>query len=266
VIPANNEGQLYFKFLGDGAVKPWVHLYYHDYDTVNVYAVNLNGTNEYAYKTSPSNLNFGDSSATILTWFNISAVNTEPRIISNRIINAGYEIYLQNDSSFNVFIGGASYRTIKVNGAKPTIGSWVLGALVLDQANDSVRVHFIDNSVMYENKDTNTYVINPSSTLAIGRYSSASQNFFDGKIGETQIITGKALTRAEIMAAYTQTLNGEHFDASYSGGTIVAWYKWSGDNDTGFLDDTSPTLGGNDLTGVNVDKAGDQVIINGGYK
>lgn len=45
---------------------------------------------------------------------------------------------------------------------------------------------------------------------------------------------------------------------------MVGWYKWGGEDDTTFLEDASGF--GNHLTGTNVDRAGDQVIINGGYK
>jgi hypothetical protein len=87
---------------------------------------------------------------------------------------------------------------------------------------------------------------------------SAFTNPFLGQVGEFQIIREHNLSETEITDAYTNGLK-----ESYSAGTVVAWYKWSGSSDAVMLQDYSAS--GNNLTGNNLTTA-DQVKVGTKYK
>ncbi|OQY76149.1 MAG: hypothetical protein B6D44_00150 [Ignavibacteriales bacterium UTCHB2] len=228
------------------------------------YAVDLDGSNEYTYNSTPTNLDLGDSSATVLAWVrygNLTGLHT----IFSYSDTQGYTIYSEDANLRLYVVGSGGTQTFALNGYTLQNNNWVLCALVIDAINDSLRLHIVDDRVLYSAVNASTVEsIIPSGSLAIGA-SVGGSNFLQGQIGCLQIIKKKALTRAEIMDAYNRSHSQEqHFASSYSGGTIVAWYKWAGNDDANFLNDASAS--NNDLTGGNATQANDQVVINGGYK
>lgn len=78
-----------------------------------------------------------------------------------------------------------------------------------------------------------------------------SPHFFQGEIGELQIVRNKLLSASEIRDAYQ---NG--IPAAWPPGIILAHYDWRGTDDAEFLRDISGQ--GNDLGAVNVTRSGNQ--------
>jgi len=94
-------------------------------------------------------------------------------------------------------------------------------------------------------------------TMTIGAFLGGGGGLFNGLIGELQIVRGYALSAAEIAAIYANGIPWGHAQ-----GTVVAHYRWRGTTDADFLKDESAS--GNNLTGMNVTQAADQV--SGSYK
>lgn len=93
---------------------------------------------------------------------------------------------------------------------------------------------------------------NSSSALYVGRYSYAASNYWNGFIGEVQIVRFTDISTSNVNAntllqAYKQGLG------TWANGQVVAWYKWRGNSDSQMLQDISGN--GNNLTGVNLTTA-----------
>lgn len=266
VIPIDNEAQLYFKFFGDNAVKQFLKIYYHDYDTVNVYAVNLNGTDEVLFDTvSSMDITGAGSEFSVMAWIKADDV-TDNGIQIARRTNAYDYWQLQRSSGKPYFIFDDGSQKAVTASSAVSDSTWYNVVITI---SDSMRM-YIDGVRQYGAGTTTvgfTEDFNDAPVFSVGAFNTAGAGyagFGSNIIGEVQIINNHALTQAEITNAYNLTYAGGHYPSSYSAGDVVAWYKWSGDNDTVFLEDVSGFS--NDLTGVNITKAGDQVIINGGYK
>lgn len=272
-ISADNEMQLYFPYFGDTAVKQWIKIYYHDYDTVNVYAADLNGANESMTKATPTGMDITGvgSEFTVMGWFKSPDVTHDNVDIARRQNTYdSWQVGKNTDGKpyFFMYENSPVSQIYCAASSAVTDSTWYHFAVTI--STDSTRIYV--NGVRQYGAGT-TYPplvadVNDAPNLTIGGWSSTggtpnTQNS-NSAIGEIQIINGYALTQAEITNAYNLTYAGSHYPSSYLGGTVCAWYKWSGEDDAVFLEDATGT--GNDLTGNNVDRAGDQVIINGGYK
>jgi len=137
-----------------------------------------------------------------------------------------------------------------------TSGSWHLVSLVRDAVAGTCSLYV--DGVAKVGRDISTYA---RSLFAISKVELNGLNggtFFEGYIGETQIVRGYALTAAEILANYNNGIKGKPFSDSYSDGTIISWWKFAGKDNTVFLQDEQ---GNNDLTGVNMDQENDQVKL-----
>jgi hypothetical protein len=89
-------------------------------------------------------------------------------------------------------------------------------------------------------------------TLRLGALSYSVTNYYQGLLGEVQIVRSYAMTAAEIAVIYQSGIQD-----SYASGTIAAHYKFRGTTDAAMLSDYSGN--GNTLTGTNVTIA-DQVV------
>lgn len=273
IIPVNNEAILYFPYFGDTAVRQFLKIYYHDFDTVNVYAVNLNGTNESMTKTTPTDMDITGvgSEFTVMGWFKSPDVTHDNVDIARR--QNTYDIWQVGKGTdgkpyFFMYENSPVSQINCIASSAVTDSTWYHFAATI--GTDSTRI-YVNGTRQYGAGTTYpplAYDVNDAPNLTIGGWSPVggvpnTQNS-NSTIGEVQIINNHALTQGEIINAYNLTLNGSHYPDSYSGGNVVAWYKWGGEDDATFLEDASGS--GNNLTGNNVDRAGDQVIINGGYK
>ncbi|GJQ44053.1 MAG: hypothetical protein JETCAE03_35510 [Ignavibacteriaceae bacterium] len=267
VIPVDNEAQLYFKYFGDTAAKQFLKIYYHDYDTVNVYAADLNGTNEVLSDTvSDMDITGVGSEFSVMAWVRSPDVsNTGYDVCRRENAHTGWWVLSRSaNKPYFICFDGVTQRSLSAN-AVAQDSVWYHVAVTID--TDSIRMYI--NGVQQTARHSPIgATFDDAPRLDIGAWSPAYagvyQNFSNATIGEVQIINNHALTQGEIINAYNLTLNGSHYPDSYSGGNVVAWYKWGGEDDATFLEDASGS--GNNLTGNNVDRAGDQVIINGGYK
>lgn len=226
-----------------------------------VYAVNMNGSDEYMYNSSTTPFNLGSSSVTILAWVKPSNVTGGKRIVSVRSTQA-YELLL-NDARVEGYMDDGSGTTFGTGASSVAANKWALAFIEIDQGVDSIRVGFINENGLTIFPTARTISdINPNIGLTVGRYPTVATQYFSGLIGETILIKDKALTRSELIQQYNLGAGGDHF--SISGGTIMAWYKWEGATNTDFLNDAGS--GNNDLTGSNVTQSDDQTTITGGYK
>lgn len=226
-----------------------------------VYAVNMNGSDEYMYNSSTTPFNLGSSSVTILAWIKPSNITGAKRIVSVRNTFT-YEL-IQNNGLIEGYLNDGSGTSFNTGASNVTANKWALAFIEIDQGVDSVRVGFVnENGLTIFSNSRSITDFNTNAGLTIGRYPTVATQYFSGLLGEVILIKDKALTRSELIQQYNLGAGGDHF--SISGGTIMAWYKWEGATNTDFLNDAGS--GNNDLTGSNVTQSDDQTTITGGYK
>lgn len=225
-----------------------------------VYAVNLNGSDEYMYNSSTTPFNLGSSSVTILAWIKPSNVTGGKRIVAVRSTQS-YELYL-NDAKVEGHMNDGTGTSFNTGASNVTANKWALAFIEIDQGVDSIRVGFVNENGLTIFPSVRTISdINPNTGLVVGRFSATASQYFSGLLGEVIMVKDKALTRSELIQQYNLGAGGDHF--SISGGTVMAWYKWDGTDDAGFLKDSGST---NNLTGTNVTQSDDQVKLTNGYK
>ena len=186
----------------------------------------LNGSSQYWTKATATGMDFGTATDfSIIAWakHSTTAFGGLQRLAGKSA----------SPSARFMFVGGASGN--------------VMSALVSDGTN-SALLHGItsvnDNKwhlfVMTADRDgfLRLYVdgieegtalslatvgsVTTSSAFEVGGIGAAS--FWNGSVGEVQVVSGYVLTATEVSAlAKTKTLK-----ASYGGGSLVAWYQWNG--------------------------------------
>lgn len=228
-----------------------------------VYAVNLNGTNEWAYKNTPSGIDLEpDSSITIMAWIKTADRTNYGYDVSARTNSYDFWLLQRNEDGsgkpFALVNDGGSFQLPAVSAIAND--TWYFQALTMDA--DSIKLYI--NGVRVA---STTAIINPfndSPTIDIGAWTELGIRVSNSTIGGVQIVMGYALTSSEINQNYVRGIGGLNYLSSYPSGRIVAWYKWDGTSDAEFLNDASSF--NNDLTGNNITRADDQVTVSGGYK
>ena len=190
---------------------------------------------------------------TIMMWVNANDSTATARLYSHRVGSFGWtEIYLSGGELTAVLTANNSSSNQILISEPNFSDDW---QLVTYTANRTGNVELYINGVSVANGDmTDIQVMRTTATLYLGVFAGSS-NYWDGYIGETQIIRGQILTASEILTAYNRGIKGKHFLET---GNEVAWDKFKGNNDTDFLSDET---GNNDLTGTSVTQSDDQIKL-----
>lgn len=231
-----------------------------------VYAVDLNGTNEYAQDTSPADVDLSAKTFTIVAWVKVPnpVLGTTIRTIISTDANPtrGWGLIFNNLERW-AFINSQTATGSFAVAEETRAGTWTFIAIECTSYVGGVSgfIWYLDGSAVSCNGCSDGVdVSSGASKLSIGRDGFSQNFYFPSQIGQIQIISGYALTQGEITELYNR---GGRLKPSYGGGTVVAWYKWDGKTDAEMLNDYSAS--GNDLTGTNVTTA-DQVKIGTTYK
>lgn len=223
----------------------------------DVYAIDINGTDEYCSIASPTSI-LPNSNYSIIMWFKAGDLDGQQALLSrDSDASAGWMLYLE--SNVTTYLNDISIGDAIAETSTRTIGEWTL-VVITQKLSPNVLDIYINGTAVHNTKVATS---NTSTTAQfnIGRRSYPGYlSFFNGLVGQVQFIEGYALGEAEINSLYNA---GGMLNASYGGGTVVAWYKWSGSTDEEMLQDYSAS--NNDLTGNNVTTA-DQVLIGASYK
>lgn len=186
--------------------------------------------------------------------------------------NPGFT-FIKRHTSWNGFYlklgGGTVYKELIPVANQTSIisnGSYHNLATVVNRTSDAGL--YLDGAVIEINGSADITTIGKvinTNPLGIGADANGS-TFLNGKLGEVQITRFTSLPAniaTLISDNYYRGLNKTHLLGSYTGGTIVGWWKWSGATDGAMLNDYSTS--NNDLTGSGVTQAADQVILPTGY-
>ncbi len=212
-------------------------------------AIGLDGSSEYLSKTSPAGMNSNED-FTVLAW--IKTTGTSDRIIQ-RYAGSGAYWYVGIDSDGSL-IAAAYDGTDTVtadDGAAINDGAWHLVVVVFDRSGDITR--YVDGVEYGTQADLASIddISLTGVTLWVGQ-SGASGNYFEGSIGELQVVWGYALTAAEALTAFSSGIR-----TGWAGGTTAAHYHWRGSTNAAMFDDHSVYI--NDLTGTNVTTADQEI-------
>lgn len=195
---------------------------------------------------------------TILHWFKSSYTGADQRIIRLRHASLAQGMLTQLQTTGVVIASLESDGVSAVNitsGAGNADGTWRLGVLSASR---------VGSGQWYINGVASSSAVSITSlgkiitflTLHVGWNTAAA--YFNGQIGETQIIRGYAMTAAQILQIYQTTGILKAYDATaFPNATVVAHYRWKGNSDTLFLKDET---GYNNLTGTSIDQQGNQAI------
>lgn len=192
---------------------------------------------------------------TILHWF--KSTNTAAQRIT-RAVSASTGSYYTELSSSQTLLHQISDGTTTVNISSANgqnDGTWRLGAVAVARTGNG---QWYVNGAASGSAAAVTAIgiIKTLTNLHIGWNTAAA--YFNGQIGELQIIRGYAMTAAQILQIYQSTGILKAYDATtFPGATVVAHYRWRGTSDTDFLKDET---GYNNLTGTNVTQVLDQAI------
>lgn len=236
-----------------------------DDDAPDVYAIDLNGTNEYGQKTSPTGLDLSAKTYTIIAWIKtpdpINGAGSRSIIGTDANPTRGWSLFLNNAEAWNMWVNAGTGATVGAS-TEVRAGTWTLIVFeCIDAGANSDYEFYIDAINVCASGCVNyTNTVNGSSKLTIGTDGYPQGFYWTSQLGQMQVVSGYALTQAGITALYNK---GGTLNASYTGGTVVAWYKWEGATDAEMLNDYSAS--GNDLTGTNLTTA-DQVKIGKTYK
>lgn len=188
--------------------------------TATKMAATFNGSTQYASKSSPSNVTFAVESFSIIAWINPAAAITSP---AQKLFGraSGYSLYLETSGRLY-----ASYwdgtTTVSVSTPAPlTNGQWYLIIATYDRSGNltlyvdgvSVGTPVSISALGAPNVGANH--------LAVGA-TSGGGNYFNGSVGECQIVSGKVLSLEEVGYVYSYGIPD-----SWGGGTVVAHYKWN---------------------------------------
>jgi|SRR3990167_117018 len=227
----------------------------------DVYAVDLNGSNEYATKTSPTDVDLSATTFSIIAWVKTpSTIDGGQRAIISTDANPtrGWVFMLAANEAW-AFVMDNSTGVAVVSPAETETDTWRLIIATCFDLTGGVSDYkvYVDGVATTTLNQGNTS--SGDSKLTVGQDGYSQGWYYPGLIGQVQIVSGYALTADEVTVLYNA---GGTLNASYLGGTVVAWYKWSGTTDVEMLNDYSAS--GNDLTGTNVTTA-DQVLIGATY-
>lgn len=223
----------------------------------DVYAVNLNGSDEYCSIASPTNI-LPTGEYSMIMWVKPADLTGQQALLTrDSDVSSGWMLYLESNQV--VYLNNIAIGSSVTEGGTRTANEWILIVVTQELTPDSVHLYI--NSASGHTRIPQTSNTTTTAPFNIGRRSYPGYlSFLNGLVGQVQFIDGYALTGVEIDALYNA---GGMLNASYGGGTVVAWYKWSGATDAEMLNDHSAS--GNDLTGNNVTTA-DQVLIGASYK
>ena len=195
---------------------------------------------------------------TYMAWVNTTASGTHKSILNSGAYNTsqpGFWLRSLSSEVGQLTLTGSNEISLSVSGFT-IAGEWVLYTATVDRVGDMT---FYENGV---SKSTTSLATLGEARLvmnfSIGAMGYGGASYFEGYIGETQIVRGYALTAAEILANYNLGIKGKSMASSYLDGTIISWWKFAGTTDAIFLQDEQ---GNNDLTGTNMDQANDQVKL-----
>lgn len=230
----------------------------------DVYAIDLNGTDEYADISSPTGLDLSGTTYTIIAWVKTyDPIDGGSRAIISTDADPtrGWVMQLATNEAWAMVVDngiGAASSTA----AETRAGTWTLIVAQCTRAgaNSDYSIYIDGTSSCTSGCSNYNNTSNGDSKLTIGMDGYPQSWFWNSQLGQIQVVTGYALTSEEITALYNA---GGNLNASYGGGTVVAWYKWEGATDAEMLQDWSAS--GNDLTGHNLTTA-DQVLIGASYK
>ena len=197
--------------------------------------------------------------ATMQGWFNQGASATA-FIVGNRSTAAttkGWAYYLATSGDFVVYIDDSLGNKIQdIYNTNLAFSTWHHWANTFDRTGYS-KIYI--NGALTDSIDITAFgTVRSYHPLNVGLFPTTANYYFNGYIGETQIVRGYALTAAEILANYNLGIKGKPMQSSYLGGDIISWWKFAGNDDATFLQDEQ---GNNDLTGTNMTQADDQVKL-----
>jgi len=200
----------------------------------------------------------------VIGWFNPANVATTYRLFSYRSLSelAQWDFYYAS-GDLRAFINGTTYNPSSTN--DPVLNQWDLFYLSIDRTDSMYFDLYPRTGNGWDITEIGT-IRSSITPLQIGAFNNASE--FNGLIGELQFIRFDNIEDAgfgdsDVLTNYNNGTKGKNMTGSYTGGTIVGWWKWKGNTNALFLGDETTN---NDLTGVNATQADDQYKAKGGYK
>lgn len=228
-----------------------------------VYAIDLNGSDEYAQKVSPSDMDLSGKVYTLIAWVKtpdpVAGTTNRTIISSDANTTRGWLFVLGSNEAWTL-----TYNNGTGAGAATAVetrdGVWTLIVATCYDISGGVSDYavYIDDNAPNHTFDAGNTVAG-ADKLTVGMDGYPQGFYYNSQLGQIQVVSGYALTAEEITALYNA---GGSLNASYGGGTVVAWYKWRGATDAEMLKDWSAS--GNDLTGTNLTIA-DQVLVGTTY-
>ncbi len=208
-------------------------------------ALALDGSTEFASITTPTGMDSNDN-FTVLAW--VKTTGTSDRIIQRYAGSGAYwYVGIDSDGSLIAAAHDGTDTVTAADGDAINDGEWHLVVVVFDRSGDITR--YVDGEEYGSQADLSD--IDDISLTGVALYvgqSGASGNYFEGSIGELQVVYDAALTASDAAQAYTSGI-----PSSWPAGDIVAHYKWRGATNGEVLTDYSPET--NNLTGTNVTTA-----------
>lgn len=147
--------------------------------------------------------------------------------------------------------GGSSQSYAVRSGSVLTPGEWYLATATWVASTGLMTMYL--NAAQGEAAVTARYMYpQADAPMRIGATDvSGNEHWFEGEIGECQVVRGKVLTATEISECLRSGI-----PAQWSGGTVIAHYDWRGTSDSSVALDLSALS--NDLTLSNVSQAANQ--------
>ena len=190
----------------------------------------LDGATQYAFKTSPTNCNFGTSTNfSIAIWVKTTFSGSSNYILSKYRTSAtvgGFYIVESTAGYANFLIrDDVNSQSCANNNTLINDGDWHLITITVNRTTSIVTIYVDNNTGVETSISTITGSIDGSVTpnLEIGRAGQTSAIPFSGSIGETQIISGLVLTQEQVGYIYSYGIPDSYADGT---GIVVAHYKW----------------------------------------
>jgi|GEM_PF-5904562 len=173
---------------------------------------------------------------------NSGAVPTSVGLLFNLNISNRLQLFAMDGSGVNYYVQSTNTYTDN---------KWHFYTIVFDI---NTLALYVDNEVAIDSTRNYGILLN-SQPFSIGRYSNVPAAFFSGQYGGIQYLRNYAKSQSEHLSGYQFGMQNV---SSYSGTEEIGRWKFRGATDSTFLLDSSTK--GNNLIGVNVTQAGDQVI------
>lgn len=181
-------------------------------------------------------------------WFKTSSTGTKKSLVSRYASSIGMHLYITTGNKLEcIFSDGTTTATITGN-TTVTDNTWRLATITVDRiGNMNLYLNGVADATAVDVSGLG--VITTTASLNIGFNSS---DYFNGLIGETQLVAYNDLAQSNVNAstltqAYKQGLG------TWVNGTIVGWWKFRGSTDSQMLQDYSGSA--NHLSGTNVTTA-----------